>query len=103
MTDVQEIKNIISKHFNSQAATGINAVFQVNLKDGGEYYLSVKNGSFNVDAGTHDNPSVTLTTDEATLKGIINGSVNGMQAFMMGKLKFTGDMGLAMKMKDLFS
>ena len=103
MTDTQEIKNIISKHFNNQAAAGINAIFQVNLKEGGEYYIGIQNSDFTIEEGSHNSPSVTLTTDQSTLKGIIDGSVNGMQAFMMGKLKFSGDMGLAMKLKDLFA
>jgi len=103
MSDVQELTNTIKEHFNSAAAQDMNAVFQVNLKEGDDYYLSIKDGSFELDTGTYDDPAVTLTTDKSTLKGIIDGGVNGMQAFMMGKIKFSGNMGLAMKLKELFS
>jgi sterol carrier protein 2 len=32
----------------------------------------------------------------------ITGKLNGQMAFMSGKLKISGDMGLAMKMQNLF-
>jgi len=33
---------------------------------------------------------------------MISGKLNGQMAFMSGKLKIAGDMGLAMKMQSLF-
>lgn len=41
---------------------------------------------------------VTLTASRETFEGILNGSVNPTTAFMMGKLKLDGSMGLAMKL-----
>jgi putative sterol carrier protein len=37
-----------------------------------------------------------------TLKGIVSGETDGMQAFMSGNLRTEGDMMLAMKLSDLF-
>ena len=36
------------------------------------------------------------------MKGIVDGSTDGMQAFMGGKLRAEGDMMLAMKLSELF-
>ncbi len=102
MSNIEEIKEVISQNFNTDVAASMDVVLQVNLKDGGQYQLHIKNGTFNLEQGVHDSPSLTMTTDEKTLRGIIDGSINGMQAFMMGKIKFAGDMGLAMKLKNLF-
>ena len=99
----EHLKQLVSKHFNSQAAAKVNAIYQLNLKDGDDYFLKIDNGSFEIGDGSIDEPTVTLTTDKKTLEGVIDGSINGMQAFMMGKLKFSGNMGLAMKLKDIFS
>lgn len=40
----------------------------------------------------------TMTADPETFQGILDGSVNPTSAFMSGKLKVDGDMGLAMKL-----
>lgn len=46
-----------------------------------------------------DDPAeVTLTADREVFEGILNGSVNPTMAFMTGKLKVEGSMGLAMKL-----
>ena len=103
MTDMQEIITNIRENFNKEAASGMQAVFQLNFKDNDDYYLSISNGDFTVEKGTHDSPSVALNTDIATLKNIITGNLNGMQAVMLGKVKLSGDMSLAMKLNGLFS
>lgn len=40
--------------------------------------------------------------DGDTMKGIVSGETDGMQAFMGGKLRTEGDMMLAMKLSELF-
>ena len=44
---------------------------------------------------------VTITVDSGDLVSIANGSLNAMQAFMMGKLQVDGDVGLAMKLQQI--
>lgn len=46
---------------------------------------------------------VTLILSEENFEGLIDGSLNPQMAFMMGKLKIDGDMGLALKLGELFS
>ena len=53
------------------------------------------------DAGVRagdDEADVTLTADAETFQGIMSGDTNPTSAFMTGKLKVDGDMGLAMKL-----
>lgn len=46
-----------------------------------------------------DDPAdVTLTADADTFQDIMSGDLNPTSAFMSGKLKVDGDMGLAMKL-----
>ncbi len=42
-----------------------------------------------------------LTADAETFQGIMDGDVNPTSAFMGGRLKVDGDMGLAMKLGNL--
>jgi len=44
---------------------------------------------------------LTLTTSIETFKGILEGSQDPNIAFMMGKLKVQGSMGLAMKLNGI--
>ena len=43
----------------------------------------------------------TMTTSFATFEGIMNGTQDPTMAVMMGKLKITGKMGVAMKLASI--
>jgi putative sterol carrier protein len=43
----------------------------------------------------------TLRMDFGDLDDMINGKLDGMTAFMTGKLKIEGDMGVAMKLQSI--
>ncbi|MDP0563619.1 MAG: SCP2 sterol-binding domain-containing protein [Candidatus Endonucleobacter sp. (ex Gigantidas childressi)] len=88
--------------FNADAASGLNLIFQFDIEDGDPYHLIIKDGSCDFVSGTNDAPNVTLIMDSETMSGVITGEVDGMQAFMMGKLRAEGDMMLAMKLGDIF-
>lgn len=45
-----------------------------------------------------DSADVTMIASAETFQGIIEGDVNPTMAFMSGKLKIEGDMGMAMKL-----
>ena len=53
-------------------------------------------------AGDED-ADVTLSADAETFKSILDGDTNPTSAFMTGKLKVDGDMGLAMKLASALS
>jgi putative sterol carrier protein len=40
--------------------------------------------------------------DEATFLGIVEGRQSAMSAYMTGKIRVDGDVGLAMRLRDLF-
>lgn len=46
---------------------------------------------------------VTLSADRNTFEGILNGTVNPATAFMTGKLKLDGSMGVAMQLGQALS
>jgi putative sterol carrier protein len=45
---------------------------------------------------------MTLTADSNDYVKIITGEMDGMQAFMQGKIKLGGDLNLAMKLMQMF-
>lgn len=92
----------LQTRFDPQAASGMDEVFQFHFSDAGSHYLVVKDGSLAVEEGEHDAPSVTLSMSTDTLKGVMNGEINGMTAFMTGKLQIEGDLMLAQRVASLF-
>lgn len=76
---------------------------RIDLK--GEGFISIDGTTAppTVSNDDRDDADVTLIISEEDFAGLIDGSLNPQMAFMMGKLKIDGDMGLALKLGDLFS
>ncbi len=102
MADINAIIAGLKDKFNATAAAGMDEIFQFNVEDGSNYYVVIKNNQCEIAEGDHDDPSVTLIMNKATLKDVLTGEEDGMQAFMAGKLKAEGDMMLATKLSVLF-
>lgn len=101
---IKEIFAQMPGQINPDAAKGMNSVIQFNLSGdgGGNYYVEIKDGTAKVSEGTHPSPNMTMTLAASDYVDLIMGKLNGQMAFMSGKLKIAGDMGLAMKMQTLF-
>ena len=101
---VKEIFGAMPGQLNADAAKGMNSVIQFNLTGdgGGEYHVVIKDGTAAVNQGAHASPNMTMTMAAQDYVDMITGKLNGQMAFMSGKLKIAGDMGLAMKMQQLF-
>ena len=100
----QEIFDEMPKNVNADAAKGMNSTIQFNLAGdgGGQWYVAIKDGKAEVGKGTAPSPNMTLSMTAQDYVDMIMGKLNGQMAFMSGKLKISGDMGLAMKMQNLF-
>ena len=92
---------------NTDAATQPNAIYQFNITGdgGGEWSLDCTKGKTSdfVSTGTHDSPGATITVSSEDWLGMLNGSLNPMQAFMSGKIKIDGDMTLAMSLQQVMN
>lgn len=82
---------------------GIKAVYQFNLsgETGGNWYVDLTGDTPTVNQGEHASPNCTIITDADTFVGVATGTINGQMAFMTGKLKIKGDMGLALKLQKI--
>ncbi|MFN8544837.1 MAG: SCP2 sterol-binding domain-containing protein [Candidatus Binatia bacterium] len=100
----KEIFDQMAANLNADAAKGMNATIQFNLSgdNGGQWYVAIKDGGAQVAQGTAPSANMTLSMSSSDYVDMIMGKLNGQMAFMSGKLKISGDMGLAMKMQSLF-
>lgn len=99
-----EVFTEMAKHFDPDAARDVSAVYQYDLtgSNGGRYSVSIDRGKFSIAKGVHASPNITITMDANDYLDMVKGKLTFQTAFMSGKLKIAGDMGLAMKMNELF-
>ena len=90
--------------FLPEKATGVDAVIQFKFTgaEAGNWFVTIKDGKIAVAEGTAPAAKLTLTADSGDLVKIFTGKLDGMQAFMQGKLRLAGDMNLAMKLLGMF-
>ena len=73
------------------------------FEDGGAYHIAIgEGGQASWGEGTGESPRLTFVTSTATWVKMIAGKVDGMQAFMTGKMKIEGDMMFAQQFQTLF-
>ena len=101
---VAELMSKMPGAFIPEKALGLDAVIQFKFTgaEAGEWYATIKDGKVEVAQGVHPSPKMTLTADSADYVKIFTGELDGMQAFMQGKLKLAGDLNLAMKLTQMF-
>jgi putative sterol carrier protein len=100
----KEAFDTASSRFKKEAAKGLNAAYQFDLSGdgGGKWNIAIKDEQCEVKEGQASSPNITLTMAAKDYLDMINGKLNGQMAFMTGKLKISGDMGLALRLQSLF-
>jgi len=72
--------------FNADAAKGINAIIQFNLKGedekGGQYQAIIRDGTLEVMEGTHPEPNVTVTMAGTDYVDMMTGRLSGLMVFL---------------------
>ena len=104
-TTINEYMENMPKAFIPEKAVGVDALVQLKFTGAGagDWFVTIKDGKCVVAQGTAPTtPKLTLTANSENFIKNLTGKLDGMQAFMMGKLKLAGDMNLAMKMMSIF-
>ncbi|HEY6262702.1 MAG TPA: SCP2 sterol-binding domain-containing protein [Nitrospiraceae bacterium] len=89
---------------DSGAAEDLDAVYQFDLSgaQGGQYVLTIRDGVCQVTEGVHADPHVVLSMAGEDCIKVLTGQLSGKAVAMSGRLKVSGDLGLAMQLKALF-
>jgi putative sterol carrier protein len=104
MATVKETFEQMPSKFRADKAAGVNATIQYDITgdQGGTWHAVIKDGTCTVASGAAASPSLTLTMASQDWLDMVGGKLAGQMAFMSGKLKLKGDMGLAMKIGGMF-
>ncbi|NXO79918.1 NLTP protein, partial [Sitta europaea] len=84
----------------------IGGVFAFKVKDGpggkeATWVVDVKNGKGSVAVNSDKKADCTITMADTDLLALMTGKMNPQTAFFQGKLKISGNMGMAMKLQNL--
>jgi len=81
-------------------AADLTASYRFDIDGAGSWRVDVDGGAVTV-TESQDAADCIIATDEKTFLGVVNGQQNPMGAFMTGKIRVEGDMGLALGLRDL--
>ena len=90
--------------FQPAKARGVHARYQWKLSgpDGGLWWVLVDDGVCQMGEGPIDRPDVTFVVSDKDWVGLANGTLGGLRAFLTGRLKVSGNLGLARKLDEMF-
>lgn len=83
-----------------EGAPVIGATVKFDFGDDGVIFIEGAESPMSVSNNDKD-ADCTITVSKDDFKDIVNGETNAQMAFMMGKLRVDGDMGVAMKLSDI--
>src|SRR5258707_3608022 len=86
-----------------ETSKAVNAVYEFNITgdNGGVWTVDLTKEPGVVTPGTTGVAKCTVTASSGDFMNIVSGKMNAQMAFMSGKLKIKGDMGLAMKLQKV--
>jgi putative sterol carrier protein len=101
-TPKQFLEEVLPSKFKPEKAAGFDIVAQLNLTgpNGGDWTLTLKNQTLTVAEGTHPSPTLKLTVTDDDFMDLLNGKLSTTQAFFIGKIHLSGDLMLALKLRD---
>ncbi len=89
--------------FKPEKATGIDAVIQLSLSGGQkeqDWIIVIKDQKLQINKGTNSSASLSLRITENDFFDIINGKLSAEKAFFTGRIRFHGNINVALKLRD---
>jgi putative sterol carrier protein len=100
MSAAADLLKRLPSAFQPEAAGDTDCTVQFNIST--PMHVVIKNGTCATRDGASGSPDVAITMDDDDLVSLMKGELNGMTAFMTGKLQLEGDLMLAQRMFGFF-
>lgn len=100
----QDVFDGMRQSFQAQKAKGVHLKFQWQLSGpkGGEWWIEVNDGKYQMGRGRIDKPDVTFVATDKNWVALSNGTLGGKWAFFTGRLKIHGSQKAARKLDEIF-
>lgn len=101
---IQSLMERMQKAFIPEKSAGYDLTVQVELQGegGGNWVVEISNQRCAVTQGVISNPTLKMSGSAQTVMDVFTGKQDGIRAYMLGKLRVSGDMSLAMRLTNLF-
>ena len=97
------LPSTISAHPDKAKEVGAIYAFKIGGEGGGEWTVDLKSDTPSVTKGVQAGANCTIEVAHADFMNMLTNPAMGMQLFMQGKLRVSGDPMLAMKLQKLFN
>jgi putative sterol carrier protein len=100
----QDVFDAMRNSFQPAKAKGVHARYQWDLSgpNGGQWWIDVNDGTYKMGKGTIPNPNVTFRAKDKDWVAICHDQLSGTWAYMTGRLRVSGDQGIARKLGEMF-
>lgn len=100
----QDVFDGMRQSFQAQKAKGVHLKYQWQLSGpkGGEWWIEVNDGKYQMGRGRIDKPDVTFVATDKNWVALSNGTLGGKWAFFTGRLKIHGSQKAARKLDEIF-
>jgi putative sterol carrier protein len=95
-------EKVLPNRFKPDKAAGVDVTVQIKITgtNGGNWAVTIKSQKLEVKEGTQPSPTLSLEMEEADYMDVVNGKMSGEKAFLTGKLRFKGNIALALKLRE---
>lgn len=101
---IEQLMQALPDFFVPERAAGADSTifFQLSGPQGGNWVVRFLDRTIDVQRGESARPDLTLQADGQDVLDIFTGKLDPMSAYMRGKVRMQGSMGLAMKLSHYF-
>src|SRR5947207_1749633 len=100
----QQVFDGMRESFRADKAKGVHATYQWELSgpNGGEWWLSVDDGTYKTGRGKINNPNVTFAASDEDWVAMSNKTLKVPRAYLTGRLKIQGSHTLVKELDEIF-
>lgn len=105
MVQPQDLFNESARKLASEPerTEGLTATYQFDItgEEGGKWFIKIVDGKAEVLQGEAEHSDVTVVMKASDFIKMGTGQLTGQEAFMTGKMRVKGDMGLGIRLADI--
>ncbi|MCW4006674.1 MAG: SCP2 sterol-binding domain-containing protein [Candidatus Bathyarchaeota archaeon] len=102
VTPGEFFEKVLPQRFDPSKAAGIDVTAQISISgpNGGSWTVTIKDQTIKVEEKEHPAPDLSLKIAEKDYMDLVNNKLSAEKAFFTGKVKFKGNIALALKLRD---